>query len=88
LTDEGMVLNYTTSTVAGGPNVLIGQSITIDGSGTNYIAHASVGMNGSWSPVTLNGISQEIERLSNGQYLLSVILGVDSVTSPSFSNPD
>jgi len=87
LTDEGMVLNYTTSTVAGGPNVLIGQSITIDGSGTNYIAHASVGMNGSWSPVTLNGISQEIERLSNGQYLLSVILGVDSVTSPSFIIP-
>lgn len=36
LTDTGIVLSNQAMTLSGGPNILLAQSITVDGTGTTY----------------------------------------------------
>ena len=78
LTDSGIILNSKAMTAAAGPNLLINQTITVDGSGTSYTATAAVGINGSWAQLNLSSTSTNIEHLSNGQYLMTVTMIVDS----------
>ncbi len=84
LTPEGARLTNQAITSAGGPNILLNQTITIDGNGTSYVPSVSVGINGSWTPLALGSISNEFERLSNGQYLLTSTIIVDSAIDSSF----
>ena len=84
LTPEGARLTNQAITSAGGPNILLNQTITIDGNGTTYVPSVSVGINGSWTPLALGSISNEFERLSNGQYLLTSTIIVDSAIDSSF----
>lgn len=66
-------------------NLLISQSITVDGSGTSYYATPSITVAGSWFPLTLTGSASAITRLSNGNYLLTATLYIDStIDSPLF----
>ena len=78
LTDSGIILNSKAMTASDGPNLLINQTITVDGSGTSYLATAAVGINGSWVQLNLSSTSTNIEHLSNGQYLVTVTMIVDS----------
>ena len=84
LTPEGARLTNQAITSVGGPNILLNQTITIDGNGTTYVPSVSVGINGSWTPLDLGSISNEFERLSNGQYLLTSTIIVDSAIDSSF----
>jgi hypothetical protein len=84
LTPEGARLTNQAITSVGGPNILLNQTITIDGNGTTYVPSVSVGINGSWTPLALGSISNEFERLSNGQYLLTSTIIVDSAIDSSF----
>jgi len=59
-------------------NLLMSQSVTVDGSGTSYFASPSVTVAGSWFPLTQTGSASTITRLSNGNYLLTATLYIDS----------
>jgi RNA polymerase sigma factor (sigma-70 family) len=59
-------------------NFLMSQSITVDGSGTSYYASPSITVAGSWFPLTQSGSASTITRLSNGDYLLTATLYIDS----------
>jgi hypothetical protein len=66
-------------------NLLMSQSITVNGSGTSYSASPSITVAGSWFPLTQAGSASAITRLSNGNYLLTATLYIDStVDSPLF----
>ena len=66
-------------------NLLMSQSVTVDGSGTSYVASPSITVAGSWFPLTQTGSASAITRLSNGNYLLTATLYIDStVESPLF----
>ena len=66
-------------------NLLMSQSVTVDGSGTSYYASPSITVAGSWFPLTQIGSASVISRLSNGNYLLTATLYIDStVDSPLF----
>ena len=59
-------------------NLLISQSVTVDGSGTSYFASPSITVAGSWFPLTQIGSASTITRLPNGNYLLTATLYIDS----------
>ena len=66
-------------------NLLMSQSVTTDGSGTSYYASPSITVAGSWFPLTQSGSASSITRLSNGNYLLTATLYIDStIESPLF----
>ena len=65
-------------TTSDAPNLLINQTITVDGSGTSYSATAAAGINGGWVSLKLASTVTNIERLANGQYLMTVTMIVDS----------
>ena len=59
-------------------NLLMSQSITVDGSGVSYYATPSITVAGSWFPLTQAGSASSISRLSSGNYLLTATLYIDS----------
>jgi len=66
-------------------NLLMSQSVTVDGSGTSYHASPSITVAGSWFPLTQTGSASAITRLFNGNYLLTATLYIDStIDSPLF----
>ena len=64
-------------------NLLMSQSITVDGSGSSYYATPSITVAGSWFPLTQTGTASTITRLSNGNYLLTATLYIDSTLDSS-----
>jgi hypothetical protein len=69
-----------------GPNVLIDQMITVDGTGTNYTANTvNVGFVGNWNSVEINNIESSTERLANGQYLLTATINIGYLNPTTFS---
>ena len=59
-------------------NLLMSQSVTVDGSGTSYFASPSITVAGSWFPLTQAGSASSTTRLANGNYLLTATLYIDS----------
>ena len=59
-------------------NLLMSQSVTVDGSGTSYYASPSITVAGSWFPLTQTNTSSVITRLANGNYLLTATLYIDT----------
>ena len=59
-------------------NLLMSQSVTVDGSGTSYYASPSITVAGSWFPLTQTGSASVITRLSDGNYLLTATIYIDS----------
>ena len=59
-------------------NILLSQTITVDGAGTSYIASPSISIAGNWYPLTLNKTLFKSQRLANGNYLLVATLSVNS----------
>jgi RNA polymerase sigma factor (sigma-70 family) len=59
-------------------NLLMSQSITVDGEGTSYSASPSITIAGSWFPLTQAGSASTVTRLLNGDYLLIATLYIDS----------
>jgi RNA polymerase sigma factor (sigma-70 family) len=89
MTESGMALSVPAITAnnAAGPNVLLSQTITVDGTGTTFEAAPSVGIAGSWVPLILSSTNTVIDRLSNGNYLVTSTMTVASVIDIDFVIP-
>ena len=87
-TEAGLELNTQAITASGGPNVMISQNITVDGNGTTYsVSGVSVGVAGSWTSLNLGATTADFERMSNGQYLVTVRILVVSTPTSEFYIP-
>jgi RNA polymerase sigma factor (sigma-70 family) len=76
--DGYVLVSYAQSLGESTLNVLMSQTITVDGAGTSYFASPSVTVAGSWFPLTQTGSASTITRLSNGNYLLTDTIYIDS----------
>jgi RNA polymerase sigma factor (sigma-70 family) len=87
MTEGGMLLSVPAITAnnATGPNVLLSQTIKVDGTGTTYEGSPSVGIAGNWTPLILSSTNTVIDRLSNGNYLVTSTMTVDSAVDIDFT---
>ena len=76
--DGYVLVSYAQSQGESVLNALVAQTITVDGAGTSYFASPSVTVAGSWFPLTQTGSASTITRLSNGNYLLTATIYIDS----------
>jgi RNA polymerase sigma factor (sigma-70 family) len=87
-TEEGTILATQAITSGGGPNVMIDQTITVDGNGTKYeVSYVALGMKGSWAVANAEATSVDFERMSNGQYLMTVTISLLSTPTSEFVIP-
>jgi RNA polymerase sigma factor (sigma-70 family) len=85
-TEQGTILATQAITSVGGPNVMIDQTITVDGNGTKYeVGYVSFGINGSWQVAEASATSVDFERMSNGQYLMTVTISLLSTPTSEFA---
>jgi len=61
--------------------VMVDQLITVDGSGTTFTPTPTVDLNGVWAPLNVSATSTDIERLPNGNYLVSSVMVTNSPVS-------
>jgi RNA polymerase sigma factor (sigma-70 family) len=85
--DGYVLVSYLKSYGENAVNLLVSQSITVDGSGTYYDANPTISVAGSWYPLTQAGVASKISRLSNGNYLLVATLYIDSTIDSPLSVP-
>jgi RNA polymerase sigma factor (sigma-70 family) len=76
--DGYSIVSYAQSQGQDSINILLSQTITVDGAGTSYAASASISIAGNWYPLTLTETSFNTQRLANGNYLLIASLLVNS----------
>ena len=76
--ESGLMWSNIVSTKNEGPQVLISQSVILDEFGASYVASASIGLNGWWTPLNMAFVTSDIERLESGNYLLSALFDVES----------
>jgi RNA polymerase sigma factor (sigma-70 family) len=87
-TEEGTTLVTQAVTTKGGPNVILDQRITVDGSGTKYeVGYVALGVNGDWAVADASATSVDFERMSNSQYLVTVTISLTSTPTSEFANP-
>ena len=87
-TEQGTVLATQAVTSKGGPNVMIDQTITVDGNGTKYeVGYVALGVNKQWAVATADATSVDFERTSNGQYLMTVTISLTSTPTSELANP-
>ncbi len=85
-TEQGTILATQAITSVGGPNVAIDQVITVDGNGTRYeVEYVSFGINGIWAVAQARATSVDFERMSNGQYLMTVTISLLSTPTSELS---
>jgi RNA polymerase sigma factor (sigma-70 family) len=85
---SGLVINNQFITGSVGPNILMDQLITVDGSGTNYSANnINIGFGGSWKSVEITSTESMIERLSNGQHLVTATFTLGYLKTSDFTVP-
>jgi len=87
-TEAGTVLSTQAITASGGPNVMLLQTITVDGNGTSYkLDGASFGKDGFWASLETGATSADFERMSNGQYLVTVRISLVSTLPLGYVAP-
>jgi hypothetical protein len=87
-TEQGTILATQAITSGGGPNVMIDQSITVDGNGTKYeVGYVSFGIGGNWAVADASATNVDFERMSNGQYLMTVTISLLSTPTSDFAIP-
>lgn len=84
LTDSGILLKNRALTTNGGPNIMITQTITVDGTGTHFTAYPVAGINGFWTALNVGSTSVISERLADGNYLLTVTLLIESAVESDY----
>ncbi len=87
-TEEGTILATQAVTSKGGPNVMIDQTITVDGNGTKYeVGYVALGINKQWAVSNADATGVDFERMSNGQYLMTVTISLTSTPTSELANP-
>ncbi len=85
---EGIVINNQLITASVGPNVLLDQVLTIDGTGTHYAANSiNIGWAGNWTSVEVKSTDTSIDRLSNGKYMITSTFNIGYLNESSFVIP-
>ncbi len=85
-TATGTILTTQAITSGGGPNVSIDQVVTVDGNGTKYESeYVSFGINGVWAVAEARATSVDLERMSNGKYLMTVTISLLSTPTSELS---
>ena len=88
LTDEGTLLSAPAMTYdANAVNVLLSQSVAVTGDGTTYQATPSVSMSGAWVPLKVSATNTDITRLPDGNYLVTSVMYIDSVSEAGILIP-
>jgi RNA polymerase sigma factor (sigma-70 family) len=87
-TEQGTILATQAITSGGGPNVMIDQTVTVDGNGTKYeVGYVSFGVDGNWAVADASATNVDFERMSNGQYLMTVTISLLSTPTSDFAIP-
>jgi hypothetical protein len=87
-TENGTILTTQAITSGGGPIVSIDQVVTVDGNGTKYESeYVSFGIKGLWAVADARATSVDLERMSNGQYLMTVTISLLSTPTSELSIP-
>jgi len=68
-------------------NVLLSQSVAVTGDGTTYQATPSVSMSGAWVPLKVSATNTDITRLPDGNYLVTSVMYIDSVSEAGILIP-
>jgi RNA polymerase sigma factor (sigma-70 family) len=85
---DGLVLNNQFITGSVGPNILMNQSIVVDGTGTNYTPSSLyVGFAGNWIAVDIKSVDSSIERLSNGTFLVTATMNLGDMQQTEYLIP-
>jgi RNA polymerase sigma factor (sigma-70 family) len=85
---SGVLINNQFITGSVGPNVLIDQLITVDGAGTNYtVNNINVGFGGSWRSVEVKSTDTSIDRLANGNFLITATSTIGYLKTSNFVIP-
>jgi RNA polymerase sigma factor (sigma-70 family) len=85
---DGIVVNNQFLTASVGPNLLIDQLITVDGTGTRYSANGiNIGWIGNWNSVEIKSTDSNIDRLSNGKYLITATFNLGYLNESDFVIP-
>jgi RNA polymerase sigma factor (sigma-70 family) len=85
---NGIVVNNQFITASAGPNVLIDQLVTVDGTGTRYSVNGiNIGWVGNWNSVEVKSTDSSIERLANGQYLITATSNLGYLNEADFVIP-
>jgi hypothetical protein len=85
---SGILINNQFITGSIGPNVLVDQLITINGTGTNYsLNNINIGFGGSWNSVEITSVDSSIERLPNGQHLITATATIGYLKPSTISIP-
>jgi RNA polymerase sigma factor (sigma-70 family) len=85
---DGIVVNNQFITGSVGPNVLIDQLITVDGTGTRYAVNGiNIGWLGNWNSVEVKSTDSSIDRLANGQYLITATFNLGYLNESDFVIP-
>jgi len=85
---NGIVVNNQFITGSVGPNILIDQLVTVDGTGTRYSVNGiNIGWVGNWNSVEVKSTDSSIERLANGQYLITATSNLGYLNEADFVIP-
>jgi RNA polymerase sigma factor (sigma-70 family) len=85
---SGMLVNNQFITGSAGPNILIDQLITVDGTGTNYSANSiNVGFGGNWRSVEIKSTDTSVDRLANGNFLVTATFRIGYLNTSTFVTP-
>jgi RNA polymerase sigma factor (sigma-70 family) len=85
---SGLLISNQFITGSVGPNLLIDQLITVDGTGTNYsVNHINVGFGGNWRSVEVKSTETSIDRLANGNFLITATSTVGYLKTADFVIP-
>jgi RNA polymerase sigma factor (sigma-70 family) len=85
---DGIVINNQFITGSVGPNILLDQTITVDGTGTRYGANSvNIGFAGNWNSVEINSVDSSVDRLANGKYLVTSTFNLGYLNPTDFLIP-
>ena len=85
---SGLLISNQFITGSAGPNILIDQLITVDGSGTNYgINNINVGFGGNWRSVEVKSTDTSVDRLANGNFLITATSTIGYLKTSDFAIP-
>jgi RNA polymerase sigma factor (sigma-70 family) len=85
---SGLLVSNQFITGSAGPNVLIDQMITVDGTGTNYSVNSvNVGFGGNWRSVEVKSTDTSVDRLANGNFLITATFNIGYLNTTDFVMP-
>jgi len=85
---SGLLISNQFLTGSVGPNVLIDQLITVDGTGTNYsVNNINIGFGGNWRAVEVKSTDTSIDRLANGNFLITATSTIGYLKTSDFVIP-